>query len=130
MAEDHDAEIEVVLGEGMIFEGLLVLPRASRIDGRVRGDVLALGPVRVGESGVVEADLEAERVAVDGRVEGNLRAHRAIELGPAAVVLGDLEAPTLEMAEGARVDGRCLCGVDARRASTASPSGSPPDPAG
>lgn len=101
---------EPVLPRGTAFEGTLVLPGPARIEGRVRGEVLAGGPVWVGESGVVEADLEADEVVVEGRVEGDLRARSRIALGPRAVVRGDLEAPRLEMAEGSRVDGRCRCG--------------------
>jgi len=70
-----DAEpVELALGAGMAFEGLLVLPRRARIDGRLGGEVLAGGPVWVGPTGEVEADLEADSVVVEGRVHGNLRA--------------------------------------------------------
>jgi len=119
---------EVALAEGMRFEGLLVLPKAARIDGRVGGEVCAGAAVWVGASGVVEADLEAESVVIEGRVEGDVRAWDRVELGPAAVVIGDIAAPRLVIAEGARVEGRCHCGA----APPASESGSavlePPDP--
>ena len=101
---------EPVLLEGQSFDGLLVLPRDARIDGRVRGEVLAGGTVRVGPTGVVEADLEADAVVVEGRVEGSVRAQTTIALGPAAAVQGDLCAPKLSIEEGARVEGRCHCG--------------------
>ena len=101
---------EAVLARDAAFEGTLVLPGPARIEGRVRGEVLAGGPVWVGESGVVEADLEADEVVVEGRVAGDLRARSRIALGPRAVVQGDLEAPRLVMAEGSRVNGRCRCG--------------------
>ena len=101
---------EPILLEGMSFEGLLVLPGPARIDGRVRGEVLAGGSVWVGPSGCVEADLEADAVFVEGRVEGNLRAQRSIHLGSAASVRGQLRAPNLSIEEGARIDGRVDCG--------------------
>jgi cytoskeletal protein CcmA (bactofilin family) len=104
------AELEA-LPEGASFAGLLVLPRDARIDGHVRGEVLAGGSLRVGPNGRVEADLEAASVVVEGRVEGSVRAQTTIALGPAAAVRGDLEAPALSIAEGARVEGRCACGV-------------------
>jgi cytoskeletal protein CcmA (bactofilin family) len=105
-----DGGPQPVLLEGMSFEGLLVLPQAARIDGRVRGEVLAGAAVWVGPTGVVEADLEADAVVVEGRVDGHVRARSSIELGSGAVVRGDLVAPRLAMAEGARVDGHCWCG--------------------
>ena len=94
----------------MAFQGLLVLPKAGRIDGRVSGAVLAGASVYVGPTGVVEADLEADAISVEGRVHGNLYARTSIELGPAAVVTGDLLGPRMRIAEGARIDGRCRVG--------------------
>ena len=105
-----DPEHDVALGEGMAFQGLLVMPKAGRIDGRVSGAVLAGASVHVGPTGVVEADLEADAISVEGRVHGNLYARSSIELGPAAVVTGDLYGPRASIAEGARVDGRFRVG--------------------
>jgi len=109
-AAPDTAPPEPVLARGAAFEGTLVLPGPARIEGRMRGTVLAGGPVWVGEMGVVEADLEADELWIDGRVEGSLRARSRIALGPRAVVCGDLEAPRLAMAEGSQVNGRCRCG--------------------
>lgn len=101
---------DVALGEGMAFQGLLVLPKPARIDGRVSGSVLASASVRVGVTGVVEADLEADAIVVEGCVQGDLRARTSIALGPGAVVIGNLLGPRLTMADGAQVNGRCRCG--------------------
>ena len=51
---------EPVLRAGMEFRGLLVLSGPARIDGRVCGEVIAGGPLWIGETGVVEADLEGD----------------------------------------------------------------------
>lgn len=109
-----DASPETALREGMTFEGLLVLPRAARIDGRIRGQVLAGETVWVGPTGIVLADLHADSVVVEGHVAGNLQARSAIALGPGAVVRGDVTAPRLKMADGALVNGLCRCGEPAR----------------
>ena len=105
-----EPEIDIALAEGMAFQGLLVMPKAGRIDGRVSGTVLAGAAVYVGPTGIVEADLEADAIAVEGRVHGNLCARSSIDLGPAAVVTGDLLGPRINVAEGARVDGRFRIG--------------------
>ena len=120
-----EREIDVALGEGMAFQGLIVLPKAGRIDGRVSGTVLAGAAVHVGPTGIVEADLEADAIAVEGRVHGNLYARTSIELGPAAVVTGDLFGPRASIAEGARVDGRFRVG--GRSAGESKAGGESPD---
>jgi cytoskeletal protein CcmA (bactofilin family) len=105
-----DPELDVALAAGMAFEGLLVLPKPARIDGRVTGAVMAGASVWVGATGVVEADLEADAIVVEGSVRGNLRARTSIELGPDAVVSGDLTGPRVLVADGASVNGRCRVG--------------------
>ena len=99
-----------VLRAGMEFCGILVLPGSARIDGRVRGEVIAGGSLWIGETGVVEADLEGDAVVVAGRVEGRITALSRIELQPTAAVQGGLWSPLLTLAEGSQVDGPCRCG--------------------
>jgi len=105
-----EPELDIALGADMAFEGLLVLPKSARIEGRVAGTVLAGASVWVGASGVVEADLEAEAIVVEGCVHGDLRARTSIELGPGAVVTGNLVGPRIAVADGAQVNGRCKVG--------------------
>ena len=109
-ANEVHHDLDVALGPHMSFEGLLVLPKPARIDGRVAGTVMAGSSVWVGATGVVEADLEADTIVVEGNVRGDLRARSSIELGPEAVVSGDLTGPRVVVAEGACVNGRCRVG--------------------
>ncbi|HKA15352.1 MAG TPA: polymer-forming cytoskeletal protein [Myxococcota bacterium] len=106
MADD----LYVALGPNMAFEGLLVLPKPARIDGRMAGTVMAGASVWVGASGVVEADLEASEIVVEGSVRGDLRARTSIELSASAVVDGDLTGPRVIVADGACVNGRWRVG--------------------
>ncbi len=112
-----EPQLDVALGPDMAFEGLLVLPKSARIDGRVAGSVMAGASVWVSATGVVEADLEAEAIVVEGSVRGDLRARTSIELGPAAIVTGDLIGPRMIVADGAQVNGRCRCGQPGAAAS-------------
>lgn len=114
-----------ILRAGAEWRGVLVLPGPGRIDGCVRGEVVAEGPVWIGETGVVEADLSAESVVVAGRVEGDIRASTRIELLATAEVRGSLRAPSLALAEGSLVNGSCRIEPAAGPASS-EPSGSAP----
>lgn len=107
---DPDARPMVVIPAGAEFEGTLVLPRPARIDGRVRGKVLAASDVWVGEGGYVGADLAGDRIVVAGTVEGDVIARTSIELCATGRVRGGLTAPSLQLAEGAVVDGPCHFG--------------------
>jgi cytoskeletal protein CcmA (bactofilin family) len=99
------------LAEGAVFEGLLVLPGPGRIDGHIRGEVLAASDVWIGRSGVVEAHLDGDTVVIEGRVEGDVRARSRIEVRAGGRVRGRLSAPRLQMADGSVVDGPCETGA-------------------
>ncbi len=100
----------LVVPAGAEFEGTLVLPGPARIDGQVRGKVLAESDVWVGPGGFVGADLSGNRVVIEGTVEGDVLARTSIELHATGCVRGDLTAPSLRLAEGAVVDGACRSG--------------------
>lgn len=100
----------VVVPAGAEFEGTLVLPVPARIDGVVRGRVLAESDVWIGEGGYVGADLAGDRIVVAGTVEGDVRGRISIELHATGRVLGGLTAPSLRLADGAVVDGACRSG--------------------
>ena len=103
----------LALPAGAEFEGILVLPGPARIDGCVRGKVLAESDVWIGEGGFVGADLVGDRVVVAGTVVGDVSARTSIELSSTGRVRGDLTAPSLRLAEGAVVDGACRSGRSA-----------------
>lgn len=97
----------VLLGPGALFEGLLVLHGEARIDGTVRGQVLGAEILHVGETGCIEARIDAEEVVVAGRLEGDVTARRRVELRPTARVRGSLTSPRIALAEGCAFDGPC-----------------------
>lgn len=105
-----------VLAAGAAFRGVLALPGPARIDGRVTGEVIAGGPLWIGETGEVEADLEAESIVVAGRVAGRVRASTRIEVRPSGTVRGDLAAPRIVLAEGSVVNGHCQSGDSSQAA--------------
>ncbi len=113
------------LAEGSEFSGLVALSRPARIDGTVRGDVVADDLLWIGESGRVEGRVEAEEVVVAGQLEGEVRARRRIELLPTARVSASLDAPKLSLAEGSVLEGRCHSGPGAGGSRPSESPGSP-----
>jgi cytoskeletal protein CcmA (bactofilin family) len=114
---------DVLLGPGAAFDGLAVFDGRVRIDGHLRGEVAGTGTLWVGETGRVEARVEADEVVVAGELVGQVRAGRRIELRPTARVKATLDTPSLVLAEGSFLEGRCAAG-DAARDAVAIPSAS------
>jgi cytoskeletal protein CcmA (bactofilin family) len=100
-----------VLTRGICIKGELTGKADLLIDGDVQGSI-RLGDSRltVGQSGHVQADIEASEIVVHGRVEGDLRGRERVSLGSSCHVVGDLEAPRIAIEDGARFNGRVEMG--------------------
>ena len=109
----HDAAgatAPVLLAEGTEFHGLLALDGPARIDGQLRGEVIGSGPLWIGPRATVEARVETDELVVAGTLAGDVRASRRIALNGTARVRGELSTPSLSLAEGALLEGRCTAG--------------------
>lgn len=78
-----------------------------RIDGIFKGKILSGGSLIVGETGELEADVEADSISINGRVKGSLNAKDRIEIFSQGRVTGKIVAPKLIIEEGAFFQGSC-----------------------
>lgn len=101
--------IRSLIGEGMTVQGNLRFSEGLRIDGEVRGDVLADAAARsivvISEKARVHGRVMADHVIVNGEVRGPVLGNELVELQPKARVVGDVRYELLEMHQGALVEG-------------------------
>jgi cytoskeletal protein CcmA (bactofilin family) len=102
--------INSLIGTGTRVEGPVYFEGGLRIDGHVRGDVIAdplQGSVLViSDNASVEGEVRAGHVIVSGAIRGALHACDHLELQPAARITGEVSYKTLEMHGGAVVTGK------------------------
>ena len=70
----------------------------------------------VGEQGVIEGSVRLGQLVLNGTITGDVEVSQRVELGPTARVEGNLRYSVLEMAGGARVNGRLMHEVKGRQA--------------
>ena len=101
--------IRTLVGEGTVIEGEIRFSEGLRIDGRVVGNVIALGDgpnlLVVGEKASILGKVKAGHVIVNGEVRGPLESDELLELQPKARIEGNVRYERLEMHQGAQVDG-------------------------
>jgi cytoskeletal protein CcmA (bactofilin family) len=73
------------------------------VNGRV---VSKGGHLLVGETAILEADIDVAAASISGTVSGTLMASSRVEIHPTGKVFGDIHSPALIMEEGAIHDGR------------------------
>jgi cytoskeletal protein CcmA (bactofilin family) len=100
--------IRSLISEGTVLEGLLRFSEGLRIDGEVRGDVIAQdGPsiLVISEKARVTGKVRANQIIINGEIHGPIHSEELLELQPKARVVGDVRYQSLEMHPGAQVDG-------------------------
>ena len=104
--------IECLIGTGATVEGSIIFSGGLRVDGRVRGDVVAAegkpGTLVLSEQAQIEGEIRVSHVVINGTVIGPVYATEYVELQPKANVTGDVHYKTLEIQRGAVVQGKLV----------------------
>jgi cytoskeletal protein CcmA (bactofilin family) len=102
--------IDSLIGAGTVVRGDVVFSGGLRIDGHVEGNVGTAdgqaGTLVVSEQARVDGRITVSHVVVNGSVNGPIVARDYLELQAKARVTGDVTYKTLEMQQGALVEGR------------------------
>lgn len=103
------APIRTLIGEGTVVTGEIRFTDGIRIDGEVRGDVIAVGAERnlvvISEKARVHGKVKAGQVIINGEVNGPVHSDELLELQPRARIFGDVRYEALEMHQGATISG-------------------------
>lgn len=110
--------IECLIGAGTTIEGNITFAGGLRVDGRVRGDVIAAdgkpGTLVLSEHAQIEGEIRVSHVVINGTVIGPVHAAEYVELQAKANVTGDVYYKTLEIQLGAVVQGRLVYQNDSK----------------
>jgi cytoskeletal protein CcmA (bactofilin family) len=98
--------ITSVLGNGIIWNGIIHGAGGVRIEGTFEGEIAIKGILVVGETGRVNcADLRANTVVVAGIIKGNITAEK-LEIRATGRVWGDVAVVAFASEEGAFLRGQ------------------------
>ena len=105
---DHTAgKSRTVLGGETKFSGVLRFQESLKIDGLFQGTIESPGHLTVESGAEVVADISVGTLVVGGVVHGDVKASKHLELLPGGIIDGDVRSPSLAMAEGSGIRGRC-----------------------
>jgi len=108
-----------LLSKKVKIEGDIQGDEDLRVEGHFKGTIKVAGDFVIGQSGVVEADVEADNIVIQGQITGNVLARKQLEIQSSGQLLGDCKAKSIDIREGALFEGR-----SSMLRSTVSPPGS------
>ena len=110
-ATAHDPAV-TILTSNCQFNGKLYCKGASRIGGKIEGQVISEGLLIIEEEAEVKANIIVDEVIVQGQISGTLQAHKRVELRETSRFQGEIVSPALIIREGAQFDGRAAMSND------------------
>jgi len=104
--------IDSLIGASTRIEGNVVFSGGLRVDGAIRGNVSAppdqSGTLVLSQNARIDGEVQVAHLVINGTVIGSIRASESLELQPNARVKGDVYYKTLEMQQGAIVEGKLV----------------------
>ena len=103
----ESGEINAFLGQGTDFDGKLTFEGTVRLDGKFSGEIFSPGILIVGETAVINADINVSTLILSGELTGNIEAKAKVEVHSPGKVYGNIKTPSLVIDEGAIFEGNC-----------------------
>lgn len=102
--------IDSLIGTSTRIEGNVYFKGGLRIDGQVKGNVIAESEqssmLVISEQAKVEGEVRVAQLVVNGEITGPVYSSELLELQPKARITGDVYYKALEMHGGALVSGK------------------------
>ncbi len=106
------SRIDSLIGVGTRIEGNVTFSGGLRVDGEIKGNVVAAGgqpsTLVVSEQASIDGEIHVSHLVVNGSINGPLHSAEFLELQAHSRVKGDVHYNTLEMHLGAVVEGRLV----------------------
>lgn len=104
--------IDSLVGAGTIIEGNITFSGGLRVDGKIRGSVVAntetASTLVISEQAEIEGEIRVTHAVINGSVNGPVYGSEYVELQAKSKVIGDVHYRKLEIQLGAVVQGRLV----------------------
>ena len=95
-----------VLNSDVEIKGNLKFSGELTLEGKLEGEVQTDGVLNLGDTAVVNGNINAQSVVVRGKINGNIYAKEKIEIKAKAELFGDIRATKLVVEEGVTFVGK------------------------
>lgn len=100
-------KVNTLIGKDTLFQGTITATGTIRVDGEFNGEIKTKGDLVIGETGKLEATVEANNILLAGYLKGNIHAAGKVDLAPSGKLYGDMKVKNLMIEEGAIFKGNC-----------------------
>lgn len=110
--DDSTASATSIIGAGTTITGNVQSNGDIRIDGTIKGNLVAKAKILIGADGVIEGDIDGKQADILGKVTGKIKVADLLYLHGKAIVDGDIYAGKLQIEPTASFNGQCHMGAN------------------
>ena len=110
--DETTAGSTTIIGAGTTITGNVQSNGDIRIDGTIKGNLLAKAKVLIGAQGKIDGDIDGKQADILGTVTGKIKVADLLYLHGKAVVDGDIFAGKLQIEPTASFNGKCHMGAN------------------
>ena len=89
------------------IKGTITANEVFANNAQITGDIEAKGSVKIGQGTVAVGNITATSAVIAGAVKGNVDVNGPVIIDSSAVIVGDIKSKTVQINNGATIDGRC-----------------------
>ena len=115
-----------VLGPDVEVKGSLKFSGELTFEGKLEGDIQSEGVLNLGDSTVINGNINVQSVVVRGKINGNITAKEKIEIKAKSEMFGDIRAAKLAIEEGVTFVGKTE--VNPNKVAPTTPTARPGEP--
>ena len=99
--------VHTMIGPDATVNGPIRLKQGLIVYGKIYGDIVTKGSVRVAKNGLVQGNVEGSSIMVGGTVIGDVKSAGQVTLRKNCVLKGDISYRKLHIEDGAQFEGQC-----------------------
>ena len=111
-ADETAAGTTSIIGAGTTITGNIESSGDIRIDGVLKGNLIARAKILIGPDGAVDGDIKGREADLLGKVTGTIKVTGLLQLRGKASVQGDINAGKLQVEPTVTFNGNCHMGAN------------------
>jgi cytoskeletal protein CcmA (bactofilin family) len=114
-----------ILSSDVEIKGNLKFSGELTLDGKLEGEIHTDGVLNLGDSAIVNGNINAQSIVMRGKITGNVVAKEKLEVKPKTELFGDIRAAKLIIEEGVTFVGKA--DINPNKVSPTAPQPRPPE---
>lgn len=106
--KETESNYDIIIGPSSLIKGDIESEGSIRIDGKIFGNIKALGNVIISENANVKGDIYSVNAEIYGKCEGNVQVKGKINIHQNSTLIGDIVAKSFNTKEGSFFKGNCI----------------------